>query len=68
MGSGRLGCYVHLLQLWFCSHLSVISLAQPMGFLRKNRAKITIVLDLPFTEDTVAWMRYLFGLGPTDWV
>ena len=22
---GRLGCYVHMLQLWFCSHLSVIA-------------------------------------------
>ena len=26
-GSGRLGYCVHLLQLWFCSHLSVISMA-----------------------------------------
>ena len=26
-GSDRLGYYVHLLQLWFCSHLSVISRA-----------------------------------------
>ena len=26
-GSGRLGCCVHLLQLWFCSHLSMIARA-----------------------------------------
>ena len=39
IGSGRLGCCVRLLQLWFCSHLSVISRAQPVGFLRKNRVK-----------------------------
>ena len=39
--SSRLGCCVHLLQLWFCSHLSVVSIAQPTRFLRKNRVKIT---------------------------
>ena len=66
MGCGRLGCCVHLLQLWFYSHLSVISRAQPVGFLRRNRVKIIVALDLPFTRDTTAWLRYLFGLGPTD--
>ena len=30
-GSGRLGCCVHLLQLWFCSHLSVIARVKPYG-------------------------------------
>ena len=39
-----------------------------MGFLRSNRVKITIALDLPFTGDTIAWLRYLFGLGPPNWV
>ena len=39
-----------------------------MGFLRKNRVKITIALNLPFTGDTIAWLRYLFSLSPTDWV
>ena len=66
-GSDRLGYYVHLLQLWFCSHLSVISRAQPIAFLRKNRVKITVALDLPFIGDIVGWLRYLFGLRPTDW-
>ena len=36
-----------------------------MGFLRKNRVKITVVLDLTFIGYTVAWLRHLFGLGPT---
>jgi len=39
-----------------------------VGFLRKNRVKITVALDLPFTRDTIAWLRYLFGLGPTGWI
>lgn len=65
-GSGRLGYCVHLLQLWFYSHLSVISRAQPIRFLRKNRVKITVVPDLSFTWDTTGWLRYLFGLRPTD--
>ena len=43
---------MHLLQLWFCSHLSVISRAQSVGFLRKNRVKIIVALDLPFIGDT----------------
>ena len=52
MGSGRLGCCVHLLQLWFCSYLSVISRAQPARFLRKNSVKIIVAYDLPFIKDT----------------
>ena len=39
-----------------------------MGFLRKNRVKITVVLDLTFIGYTVAWLRHLFGLGPIGWV
>ena len=39
-----------------------------MGFLRKNRVKITLALNLPFTRDTIARLRYLFSLSPTDWV
>ena len=31
-GRGRLGCFVHLLQLWFYRHLSVIAKDQPGGF------------------------------------
>ena len=34
---GRLGCCVNMLQLWFCSHLSVIARDQPMGFMGRNR-------------------------------
>jgi len=52
MGSGRLRCCVHLLQLWFCSHMSAISRTQPMGFLKRNKVKITVALNLPFTGDT----------------
>ena len=65
-GSGRLGCCMHLLQLWFYSHLSVIFRAQSVRFLRKNRIKITVALDLPFNGDTAGWLRYSFGLCPTD--
>ena len=54
------------MQLWFYSLLSVISGAYPMGFLRKNRIKIIIAFDLPFTRDTAGWFHYLFGLGPTN--
>ena len=68
MGSGRLGCCVHLLQLWFCSHLNVIFRAQPVGFFRKNRVKLTVALDLPFIGDTTSWLLYLFGLGPINWI
>ena len=63
IGSRRLGYCVHLLQLWFYSHLGVISMAQPMGFLRKNRVKILVALDLAFTGDTTTWLRYFLGLG-----
>ena len=45
---GRLGCCVHLLQLWFCSHLSVIAGDQPEGFAIRNRVQAIVVLDLPF--------------------
>ena len=34
---GRLGYYVHMLQLWFYSHLSVIARDQLMGFVDRNR-------------------------------
>ena len=47
-GRGRLGCCVHLLQLWFCSHLSVIAGDQPEGFAIRNRVQAIVVLDLPF--------------------
>ena len=43
-----LGCCVHMLQLWFCSHLSVISKEQPVG---RNRVRDTVALDLPFSVD-----------------
>ena len=33
----RLGYCIHMLQLWFCSHLSIITKDQPMGFVGKNR-------------------------------
>ena len=66
-GSGRLGCCVHLLQLWFCSHLSMIARLKPMGFLRRNKVKLTVALDLPFAGDTNGWLRYLFGLSPANW-
>jgi len=49
---GRLGYYVHMLQLWFCSHLSVIYKDQPIGFVSRNRVRATIALDLPFSGDT----------------
>ena len=66
-GRGRLGCYVHLLQLWFCSHLSVIPRDQLVGFMSRNRVWATVVLDLPFSGDTKGWLRYLCSLTPTDW-
>ena len=49
---GRLGCCVHMLQLWFYSHLSVIAKDQPMGFVHRNRFWSTVFLDLPFSSDT----------------
>ena len=48
---GRLGCCVHMLQLWFYSHLSVIDRDQPMGFVSRNRVRATVALDLPFSGD-----------------
>ena len=51
-GRGRLGCCIHMLQLWFCSHLSVIFKDQPRGFIGRNRIRATIALDLPFSRDT----------------
>ena len=63
---GRLGCCVHMLQLWFCSHLSVIARDQPMGFVSRNRVRATVSLNLPFSRDTDGWLRYLCSLSPTD--
>ena len=45
----------------------MISRAQPTGFLRKNRVKITVAFDLPFTKNIAVWLRYSLGLSPTDW-
>ena len=64
---GRLGCCVHMLQLWFCSHLNVIARDQPIGFISRNRNLATVVLALPFSGDTECWLRYLCSLTPTDW-
>ena len=50
IGRGRLGCYVHMLQLWFCSYLSAIARDQPMGFVSRNRVLATVTLDLPFSR------------------
>ena len=57
-GSGRHCCCVHLQKLWLYSHLSVISRVQPTRFLRRNRVKITVALDLPFIGDTASWLWY----------
>jgi len=38
------------LQLWFCSHLSVIARDQPVGFVSRNRVLATVTLDLPFSR------------------
>jgi len=69
-GRGRLRCYVHLLQLWFYSHLSVIARDQPEGFAIKSRVRATIVLNLPFSGDTEGWLGYLcysdLKIRPTD--
>ena len=66
-GRGRLGCCVYMLQLWFCSHLSVITKDQPVGFVSRNGVRATVVLDLPFVGDTKGWLRYLCSLSVTDW-
>ena len=63
---GRLGCCVHMLQLWFY-HLSVIVRDQPMGFVRRNKFQSTVFLNLPFSSDTDGWLRYLYSLSPTDY-
>ena len=46
----------------------MISRAQLVRFFRWNRVKIIVALDLPFTGNNTTWLRYLFGLGPNDWV
>ena len=48
-GKGRLGCCVHMLLLWFCSHLSVIAKDQPVDSVSRNRVRATVALDLPFS-------------------
>ena len=63
---GRLGCCVHMLQLWFY-HLSVIVRDQPMGFMCRNKFQSTVFLNLPFSSDTDGWLRYLYSLSPTDY-
>ena len=60
-GRGRLRCCVHILQLWFCSHLNVISKVQPIEFMRRNRVKIIVALNLSFTRDITIWLGYLFS-------
>ena len=67
-GRGKLGYCVHVLQLWFCSHLNLIVRDQPMGFVSRNRVRAIIVLDIPFSEDTEGWLRYLCSLSLTDWI
>ena len=37
-------------------------------FMKRNRVKITVSIELPFIGDITAWIGYLFGLGPTNWV
>ena len=66
-GRGRLCYYVHMLQLWFCSHLSVITRDQPMDFVRRNRIQAPVVLDFPSFRDIDGWLRYLCSLSPIDW-
>jgi len=65
-GRGRLGYCVHMLQLWSCSHLSVISRDQLMAFMDRNRIRANVFLDLSFSHDTDGWLRYLCSLSPTD--
>ena len=36
-GRGKLGYCVHVLQLWFCSHLNLIVRDQPMSFVSRSR-------------------------------
>ena len=69
-GRDKLGCCVHLLQLWFCSHLSVIARDQPEGFAIKSRVQAIVVLNLPFSGDIKGWLGYLrcsdLKIRPTD--
>ena len=64
---GRLGCCVHMLQLWFHSHLSFIARDQPVGFVSRNRVQATVVFYLPFSRDIKDWLRYFCSLSPADW-
>ena len=48
-GRGSLGCYVYMLQLWLCSHLSVIARDKFVGFVSRNGVQATVVLYLPFS-------------------
>lgn len=66
-GRGRLGCCIHVLQLWFYSHLSIIARDQPMGFMDRNRIWAIVSLDLPFSRDIDGCLRYLCSLSPTGW-
>ena len=63
---GRLGCCVHVLQLWFYSHLSINTRDQLMGFLDRNRIRATVSLDLPFSMGTDGQLRCLCSLSPTN--
>ena len=65
-GRGRLCYCVHMLQLWFCSHLSAIARDQLVGFVSRNRVWATVALDLPFSRDTKGWLRNFCSLSPTD--
>ena len=66
-GKGRLGYCVHMLQLWLCRHLIVITRDHLMGFMDRNRIQATVSLNLPFSRDTDSWLRYLCSLSPTYW-
>ena len=66
-GRRRLGCCFHILQMWFYRHLSVIARDQLVGFVTRSRVRATVVLNLPFSEDTKGWLRYLCSLSPANW-
>lgn len=40
------------------------SRAQPTGFLKRNRVKVTITLNLLFIGDNIAWSRYFLAWVP----
>ena len=63
---GRLGCCVHMLQLWFY-HLSVIVRDQPMGFVCRNKFQSTVFLNLPFSRDQVGYYQ-LARADPLCWL